>query len=273
MDSTGLYLVGLGPGDLDLMTQKAVNLLQKMDCRFLEGYTATLPNDSENRLEEIVGPWSRAMRPEIENPKEILEMSKTQRVGIMVVGDPMQATTHVDLILRAKDLGIKTTVIPGISATTLAISMSGLQSYRFGRQVTIPFNYGDYLPTSPLEYIDANFNNNLHTLALLDLDPTGMGVENPTPMQPDKVVELLQSMHERLVEREGVVRESMRTPIAKWDGILLSDLGTVNQKVTAGNLEDLALIEGGCIHCLILPATLDELENEMFQRLSQDTQV
>ena len=271
MDSAGLYLVGLGPGDLDLMTKRAIDLLRNMDTLFLEGYTATLPLESENRLEEIVGPWTRAMRPEIENPEEILEIAQSSKVGIMVVGDPMQATTHVDLILRAKNLGINTTVVPGISATTLAISLSGLQSYRFGRQVTIPFNYGDYLPTSPLEYIDVNYNNNLHTLVLLDLDPTGMGIEKPTPMQPSIVIELLHSMFERLVEREEVVRESMNVPISKWDGILLTDLGTTNQRVIAGNLEDLALVKGGSVHCLILPAKMDELEKEMFQQLSSDT--
>ena len=271
MDLAGLYLVGLGPGDLDLMTMRARDVLREMDFLFLEGYTATLPTESENKLEEIVGPWTRAMRPEIENPVKILQIAQTSKVGIMVIGDPMQATTHVDLILRAKKLGIKTTVIPGISATTLAISLSGLQSYRFGRQVTIPFNYGDYLPTSPLEYIDVNYNHNLHTLVLLDLDPTGMGVDNPTPMQPSIVVELLQSMFERLVKREERVRESLSIPISEWKGILLTDLGTVNQRVIAGNLGDLALIKGGLVHCLILPAKLDELENVMFQQLTIDT--
>ena len=66
-------------------------------------------------------------------------------------------------------------VIPGMSATSLAVSLSGLQSYKFGRQVTLPYPYGDYLATSPLEMILRNLEGGLHTLVLLDLDPTRDG--------------------------------------------------------------------------------------------------
>ena len=170
MDSNGLFLIGLGPGDLELMTQRAIGLLQDMDKRYLEGYTATLPNDQERKLEEVVGPWERVMRPQIEDAVDILEQAERKKVAIMVVGDPMQATTHVDLVVRAKEREIPVTIIPGISATTLAVTSSGLQSYRFGRQVTLPYAYGNYLPTSPLRYILDNQSRNLHTLVLLDLD-------------------------------------------------------------------------------------------------------
>ena len=37
----------------------------------------------------------------------MLEQSKTEDVAFLVVGDPFAATTHTDLILRAKELGIK----------------------------------------------------------------------------------------------------------------------------------------------------------------------
>ena len=161
------------------------------------------------------------MRPMVEDPSEILSLATEKSVALMVVGDPMQATTHVDLESHCAEQGIDFSVIPGLSATSLAVSLSGLQSYRFGRQVTLPFAYGDYLPTSPLEMIDVNYTNNLHTLVLLDLDPTGMGVDTPQPMQPKQVVEVLKSMYEKLVVHEGTVRDSMTTPIGNWDAILL----------------------------------------------------
>ena len=93
------------------------------------------------------------MREDIENPVEIIRQAKNVMVGIMVVGDPMQATTHIDLKIRCQESGVPFHVVPGLSATSLAVSLSGMQSYRFGRQVTIPFPYEDYLPTSPLEII------------------------------------------------------------------------------------------------------------------------
>ena len=262
----GLWLIGLGPGDLGLMTADAIEHARACDYRFLEGYTATLPQDQEARLEGVIGGWKMAMRPMVEEPKEILSLAKKNSVALLVVGDPMQATTHIDLESHCAEEGIDFSIIPGLSATALAISLSGLQSYRFGRQVTLPFAYGDYLPTSPLEMIDSNYANNLHTLVLLDLDPTGMGIDKPTPMQPKQAVEILQAMFEKLVELEGNVRQSMTTAIANWDAILLSDLGTPDQRVVAGDLQELAELDSGRIHCFILPAEFVGLEQEAYER-------
>ena len=262
----GLWLIGLGPGDLGLMTADAIEHARACDFRFLEGYTATLPEDQEGGLESLVGPWERAMRPMVEEPSEILSLAREKSVALMVVGDPMQATTHVDLESHCAEQGIDFSVIPGLSATSLAVSLSGLQSYRFGRQVTLPFAYGDYLPTSPLEMIDSNYTNNLHTLVLLDLDPTGMGVDTPQPMQPKQVLEVLKSMYEKLVDYEATVRDSMTTPIGNWDAILLSDLGTADQRIVSGDLNDIAKLSDGRIHCLILPAEFAGLEREAYER-------
>ena len=262
----GLWLIGLGPGDLGLMTADAIEHARACDFRFLEGYTATLPGDQEGQLESLVGEWKKAMRPMVEDPTDILSLANENSVALLVVGDPMQATTHVDLESHCAEQGIDFSVIPGLSATSLAVSLSGLQSYRFGRQVTLPFAYGEYLPTSPLEMIDSNYNNNLHTLVLLDLDPTGMGVETPQPMQPKQAVEILEAMFEKLIEREGGVRESMTTAITNWDAILLSDLGTSEQRVVSGDLEDIAKLADGRIHCLILPAEFTGLEREAYER-------
>ena len=88
------------------------------------------------------------MRPEVEKPSEILELARNSPVALLVVGDPMQATTHIDLESHCDEQSIEFSVIPGLSATSLAVSLSGLQSYRFGRQVTLPFAYGDYLRKS-----------------------------------------------------------------------------------------------------------------------------
>ena len=165
LSGSGLILIGLGPGDLGLMTKHAIDAAQDADFRFLEGYTATLPSDQESRLTEFLGEWTMMMRPDVENPKKLLDLAERSSVALLVVGDPMHATTHIDLLLRAKDRGIPTLVIPGISATSLAVTRSGLQSYRFGRQITLPYSYGDYLPTSPL----ALLFNNLSNLSLIHI--------------------------------------------------------------------------------------------------------
>lgn len=265
LSGSGLILIGLGPGDLGLMTKHAIDAARDADFRFLEGYTATLPSDQESRLTEFLGEWTMMMRPDVENPTKLLDLAEHSSVALLVVGDPMHATTHVDLLLRAKDRGIPTLVIPGISATSLAVTRSGLQSYRFGRQITLPYSYGDYLPTSPLALLFNNLSNNLHTLVLLDLDPTGMGVKTPVPMSPRQAVEILGRMHERMYDNDNTSLPS-DTAILEWEGILLSDLGTPDQSLYSGSLKDIARVQSGRIHCMIIPAGMDEMERAAFER-------
>ena len=262
----GLRLIGLGPGDLGLMTVNAIEAAKESDHRFLEGYTATLSSDQEDMLEDRIGPWTKLMRPEIEKPDGLLQLAHSSVVARLVVGDPMQATTHIDLILRAKEAGLHTEMIPGISATTLAITLSGLQSYRFGRQVTLPFPYRDYLPVSPLRYILDNKSRNLHTLVLLDLDPTGLGVEPPVHMSPGEAGEILLMMVEKY-EDEDSSKISLGESVTNWPVIVLSDLGTENCRVCSTSIGKLSDLSGGRIHCLILPSSMDDLERVSFDEM------
>tara|TARA_B100001250_G_C19660588_1_gene726853 strand:- start:69 stop:878 length:810 start_codon:yes stop_codon:yes gene_type:complete len=259
----GLRLIGIGPGDLGLMTVDAIAAAKESDHRFLEGYTATLPPEQEGLLESRIGPWTRLMRPDIEMPDELLQLARSSVVALLVVGDPMQATTHVDLLLRAKDAGLETEMVPGISATTLAITLSGLQSYRFGRQVTLPFPYGDYLPVSPLKYVLDNKSRNLHTLVLLDLDPTGLGVESPVHMSPAEAGGVFLKMAKKYgMEDDSKIGTFEDMP--DWPVIVLSDLGTKESRVCSINLRDISNVKGGRIHCLILPSSMDDLEQSSF---------
>ncbi len=262
---TGLWLIGIGPGDLGYITERALKIAKKCDKRYLEGYTAVLPKNQEVILEDIVGPWERLMRPEIENPDKLLKEAREKSVALLVVGDPIQATTHIDLEARCKEENIEFNLIPGISAISLAISLSGLQSYRFGRQVTIPFSYGDYLPTSPLELIFLNKKNNLHSLVLLDLDPTGMGIDLPKPMNPNYALKQLKLMAEKLV-REGFGDPVDDYLVDDWRTILVSDVGTDRENVVSGSFIEVSNNNGGFIHTIIFPASMSENEKEAFER-------
>ena len=130
--ASGLWLIGIGPGDLDHITERAKRVAKGCSKRYLEGYTAILPPIEEKRLEAVVGPWERLMRDRVESPENMLDEARVSSVALLVVGDPMQATTHIDLEERCAEEGIGFHVIPGLTATALAVSLSGLQSYRFG---------------------------------------------------------------------------------------------------------------------------------------------
>ena len=261
----GLWLVGIGPGDLEHMTERARSVAKGCSKRYLEGYTAILPEEQESRLEGVVGPWEKLMRPSVEKPGVLIAEARDMPVALLVVGDPMQATTHIDLEARCSEEGVDFHVVPGMSATTLAVSLSGLQSYKFGRQVTLPYPYGEYLATSPLEMILSNQSNGLHTLVLLDLDPTGMGFDPPKPMSPGEAVSVLEKMvikHKRDHGCEG----SLEVPVKQWNGLLLSDIGTDGQRVVSGSLGNIAAIEEGLVHTLILPSEMSVNEKDSFQR-------
>ena len=264
--AAGLWLIGIGPGDLDHMTERARGVARGCSKRYLEGYTAVLPPTEEGRLESVVGSWQKLMRDEVEGAEELLASARGEPVALLVVGDPMQATTHIDLEDRCVEQGIGFHVIPGLSATALAVSLSGMQSYRFGRQVTLPFATSGYLPTSPLKMLCNNFENDLHTLVLLDLDPTGMGVEQPRPMSPAEAVGLLERMAETVVDEEGGEGGRLDIPVKQWNGILLSDLGTEEERVLSGPLGDLSGQEGGMVHAFILPAEFSGMEEDAFER-------
>ena len=263
--ASGLWLIGIGPGDLDHITERAKRVAKGCSKRYLEGYTAILPPIEEKRLEAVVGPWERLMRDGVESPENMLDEARVGSVALLVVGDPMQATTHIDLEERCAEEGIGFHVIPGLTATALAVSLSGLQSYRFGRQVTIPFSDGEYLPTSPFEMICKNKEAGMHTLALLDLDPTGMGLEQPRPMTPREAVDHLVRMNERSEEFNQLVED--------WQGLLLSDLGTEEERVVSGKMREISHIEGGHIHALIIAAEFSGMEAEAFERrrLTEET--
>lgn len=57
---------------------------------------------------------------------EILDKANKEDVVLLVVGDPFGATTHADILLRAKDLNIDTQVIHNASIMN-AIGCCGLQ--------------------------------------------------------------------------------------------------------------------------------------------------
>ena len=104
LPETGLLLVGMGMGRLEGMTTEAIQAATQADHRRYEAYTALWPEDELARLEATVGPVQRVMRPEVEEPEELFALAKDSLVALLVVGDPLQATTHVDLQLRAREV-------------------------------------------------------------------------------------------------------------------------------------------------------------------------
>ena len=171
LPETGLLLVGMGLGRMEGMTLEALHAAKRAAHRRYEAYTALWPEDELVRLEKEIGPVQRVMRPEVEEPEELLTLAATSLVALLVVGDPLQATTHVDLQLRALEAGVECRVFHGLSITTLVTGAVGLSNYRFGRQTTFTYPYGGWVATSPLEVVAGNWDQGLHPSSFWILIP------------------------------------------------------------------------------------------------------
>ena len=280
LPTTGLLLIGMGPGRLSAMSLEAVEAAKAADVRRYEAYTALWPRSELDALEAAVGSIEKVMRPEVEQPDVLFELARTSLVALLVVGDPLQATTHVDLQLQAAEAGIECRVFHGVSITTLVTGAVGLSNYKFGRQTTLTYPYGGWVATSPLEVIAVNMHQNLHTLALLDLDPTGEGVGHQVPMKPSDALVSLRLMWNKLGEMlddlpretalEAMRHEACAALLARSlddvHVVLCADMGTDDERMVATTVGALDSIEGGRLNSLVFQSTASEVEERALLR-------
>lgn len=282
LPETGLLLIGMGPGTVAGMTLEAVQAASHATHRRYEAYTALWPDSELDLLEKRIGSIQRVMRPEVEQPDELFALAKTSLVALLVVGDPLQATTHVDLQLQALEQNIECRVFHGVSITTIVTGAVGLSNYRFGRQTTVTYPYGGWIATSPLEVIAVNRFRGLHTLVLLDLDPTGQGTGDQRPMKPADAKQSIELMWNKLDEHLQQFTTPAKTHLIAMQHatfqafleqemndlpvVLCSDMGTVEQNIVFTTVGELEHLEGGRLNCLLVPAWTSEVEEKALLR-------
>ncbi len=167
-----LVFVGLGLFDEKSISIRGVEEMREANTVFAELYTSIMPGLSIQRLEGIAGKEIKTVfrrTLEEENGKPILQEAKKGKVAFLVPGDPLIATTHVDLRIRAENQGIKTRVIHGASIVSAVVGLSGLQNYKYGRSVTIPFPQRGFFSETPYKVILENRAMGLHSLCYLDI--------------------------------------------------------------------------------------------------------
>jgi diphthine synthase len=250
-----LVFIGLGLHDENDITVKGLDEAGKCDILFTESYTSRMREGAIEGLESKMGKEMIVLtREQVEGGEVILHEARERRVGFLVPGDAMSATTHVDLRIRAEKEGIPTKVVHGISIVTAATGLLGLQSYKFGRTTTLPFRQKGYSPSSPYDVIQQNKAMGLHTLVLLDLKEDG------ETMTVNEAIEYLRELEEK--EKAGAMTE--RDLICA-----LGDVGSEDPEVvcdTAGNLAKREMKSR--IFCLVVPGELHFMEEEALQVLA-----
>ena len=261
-----LYMIGLGLGNEDDITVKGLKVVQKCDLIVLEAYTSVLGIDKD-RLEEVYGkPILVADRDTVESQAEDKILVKDKDVAFLVVGDPLCATTHTDLWLRARQMGIQVEIVHNASIMGAAAS-SGLSLYNFGQTVSIPFFEENWKPTSFVPKMEYNLKGGMHTLCLLDIKVKEPNFEammkGRTEYMPPRFMSV-STAAKQLIESQTIVQEDTLFGSALCVG--LARMGQPTQQIVAGTLEELAEIDmGKPLHSLIVCGDVHDLEIEVLK--------
>ncbi|RWW64252.1 hypothetical protein BHE74_00028515 [Ensete ventricosum] len=155
-----------------------------------------------------------------------------------------RATTHTDLVVRAKKMGLKVKVIHNASVMN-AIGACGLQLYRYGETISIPFFTDSWRPDSFYPKIQKNRQLGLHTLCLLG-EYTGEGTIIGVVVQ---IVILCFPAYNAETQCVGIAR-----------------LGNDDQMIVAGSMKELLDIDfGPPLHCLVIVGETHPVEEEMLE--------
>ncbi len=231
-----LYLVGLGLNCNDI-SLNALNVIKKCKKLYLENYTSV--GCEVKDLEKIIKKKViLADRELIENnSSKIIYEAKKENIAILVYGDPLSATTHVNYLIDCKKLKIKFKVIHSSSILT-AIGETGLSLYNFGKITSIPFNNKNVI--TPIKVIKDNLKLGLHTLILFDLD----------------------SKNNKFLTINEVLDYLLRNSI-NMKCLACSALGTEKQEIKYGEAKGLIKLKFDKFpQCLIIPGKLHFIEEE-----------
>jgi len=219
-----LYLVGLGLKDEKSISIEGFEIVKRSDYVFLESYTSKLVDFDINRLNSFfnkkVVPVDRDF---VENTKNIIELSVNKDVVLLVVGDPMVATTHLELKIAAREAGVDFVIVNNASIIN-AVANLGIHVYKLGKITSIPFTTESFVPESPYNVIKENKSIGAHTLCLLDLKPD----ENHF-MSFNEAIDYLLSLEEKRGEN-----------IISGDTLVVGcgALGSKRQEVVFGRIRD-----------------------------------
>jgi diphthine synthase len=272
-------MIGLGLGDFKDITLRGLAAVRNSQYVFLESYTSIYGSSKKDLEEFFEREIILADRNIVESHADkILEHAKKENVSFLVIGDVFGATTHSDLFLRAKEKKIDVKVINNTSIIN-AVSITGLELYRFGRTASIVFDDDNWLPETPYEIIKENKKLGLHTLCLLDIktaEPSKenlrKGIDKPEPprfLTVNHALEILKKIEKKNEkEREEKEKDDYegKEKLISEDMIVIgvARLGSDNQVIKAGKLKDIIKEDfGEPLHSLIIPGKLHDIEKEM----------
>jgi len=243
-----LTFVGLGLGSKGISLE-GMQAIKEADTCYLEYYTTPHEPTLLNELEKGTGKVLTVVDREfVEDGREILREARGSKLVLAVPGDPMIATTHNDLRLRAINQGTETGIVHAATIASSAASISGLHYYKFGRTMTVTRESIDSMQEA-YHAVHKNLQSGLHTLLLLEFD-----VEDARGASPSSAIEGLLQAEENF-KRKVISEDTL--------AIVISRLGRGDADSRAGNLNKLERVDyGRPPHSLIIPGSLHFTEVE-----------
>ncbi len=239
-----LYLIGTGMNENSLPSD-AVNVLKSCDKVYLETYTVNFPYKIRNLEINLEIKITELNRADVEN-ESILNEAKNSEVALLVYGDSLSATTHIQLILECKKQKIPYKIFHNASIMT-TVAETGLSLYKFGKTASMP-NWKEHTnkPTSFMNYIKENQSIQAHTLILTDI---GLKIS-------DAIFQLKEASEKENIKVSDKI-------------IVISNAGMPKQKIFYNKVKNMATLKIEMPFCLIIPTELHFLEEEMLSEVGE----
>lgn len=250
-----LWLVGLGIHGYKGLSAKALEVLNKINTIYVEKYTSPMPDPDIDGLKgalnkeiKIVPRWF------VEDGREILESAKNSDVALVVYGDPLIATTHLELRVRAEKNGIKSRILHASSSIISIIGECGLHMYKIGRMITL---VSEAQAVASIYYtIYSNLLAGNHTLILLEYNQ-----EKNFFLKPNDAFNMLLDCEKD--QKHDVISEDTFAIVA-------SRIGSDDQRITSGRIGSLLQYDFGTPpHSIIITGNLHFTEIDALKALSK----
>lgn len=168
------YGIGVGPGDPELLTCKAVRILQEVDCLAVPVTARENKSTAYKIAGRFTSPEATLLRIDFPMTRDRARLEKAwqaareavqekldqgQDTAFLTLGDPMLYSTYIYLYLHLEEAGYTVVTVPGITSFSAASAASG-----------VPLAFGDekvaLLPGKAAEELTAEALNSFATVVL-----------------------------------------------------------------------------------------------------------
>lgn len=249
-----LFLIGTGISKNGL-TIEAIDICKRSKTVFFDNYTSHINDITMEYLSKNnIIPKQLARAALEEQIDTLLLQAKDDDVSVLIGGDPMLATTHKIIQIRAYSLKIPVTVIHAGSIMNALMGESGLDFYRFGKIATITRWSQNYKPISFYDSIIINSKNDMHTILLCDFDST----KNESIPLSEALLYITNAEEQKQL---GFLDEDKKI-------IIFHNVGLIGEKRVFCSIKEAKKLQMDLgMHAIIVPSRTSQLEIEMLNVL------